>query len=47
MFPMDVGGLSRDVWVTTALGTGFLVHVVGILTPEDFKTIIDTKQEGK
>ena len=44
---MDVGGLSRDSWVTTTLGTGSLVHAVGILTPEDFKTVIDTEQEVK
>ena len=44
---MDVGGLSRDGRVTTTLGTSFLVHAVGILTPEYFKTVIDTDQEGK
>ena len=33
-FPMDVGGVSRDV----SLG-----QAVGILTPEDFRTIVDTE----
>ena len=43
---MDVGWLSRDGRVTTTLSTGSLVHAVCILIPEDFKTIIDTEQEG-
>ena len=42
-FPMDVGGVSRDDWVTTELGTGFLRQAVGILTPDDFQTIMDTE----
>ena len=44
---MDVGRLSRDSRVTTTLGRGSLVHAVGILTPEDFKTVIDSEKEVK
>ena len=46
-FPMDVGGLSRDGRVTNNLRTASLVYAVGILTPEDIETVIDTEQEGK
>ena len=42
-FPLDVGGLSRDGRVTTELGTGSLRQTVSILTPEDFRTIVDTE----
>ena len=42
-FPIDVGGVSRDVRVTTELGTGILRQAVGILTREDFRTIVDTE----
>ena len=30
--PLDVGGFSKDGWVTTELGTGSLLQAVGILT---------------
>ena len=40
---MDVGGVSRDGRVTTKIGTGFLRQTVGILTPDDFRTIVDTE----
>ena len=40
---MDVGGVSRDGRVTTELGTGSLRQAIGILTPEDFRTIVDTE----
>ena len=38
-----LAGLSRDGQVTTYFGTGFLAHVVSILTLKDFKTIVDTE----
>ena len=41
-FPLDVGGVSRDGRVNTELGTGHLRQAVGILTPEDFRPIVDT-----
>ena len=41
-YPMDVGRVSRDGWVTTELGTGSLTQAVGILNPEDFRTIVGT-----
>ena len=44
---MDVGKLPKDGRVTTTLGTGSIVHAVGILIPEDFKTVIHTEKEGK
>ena len=34
---MDVGGIS------TELGTGSLRQAVGILTPEDFRPLVDTE----
>ena len=37
----DVGGVSRDGRVTTELGTGSLKQAAGILTPEDFRSIVD------
>ena len=46
-FLIDVDGLSSNGRVTTTLNTGFLLHIIDILTPEDFKTVIDTEQEGK
>ena len=41
-FPLDVG-VSRDGRVNTELGTGSLKQAVGILTPEDFRPIVDTE----
>ena len=41
-FPLDVGGVSRDGRVNTELGTGSLRQAVGILTPGDFRPIVDT-----
>ena len=41
---MDVGGVSRYGWVTTELSTGSLRQAVGILTHEDFRTIVDTEE---
>ena len=41
-FPLDVGGVSRKCRITTELGTGSLRQAVGILTPEDFRPIVDT-----
>ena len=38
-FPMDVGGVPG---IATELGTGSLT--VGILIPEDFRTIVDTEK---
>ena len=40
-FPLDVGGVSRDGRVNTELGTGSLRQAVGILTPGDFRPIVD------
>ena len=42
-FPLDVGGVSRDSRVNTELITGSLRPAVGILVPEDFRPIVDTK----
>ena len=42
-FPLDVGGVSRDGRVNTDLGTGSLRQAVGILTPGDFRPIVDTE----
>ena len=42
-FPLDVGGVSRDGRVTTELGTSSLRRAVGILTPRDFRPIINTE----
>ena len=42
-FPLDVGGLSRDGWVNTELGTGSLRQAVGILTPGDFRPVVETE----
>ena len=46
-FPMDVGGVPRDGRVTITLGRGSLVHAIGILTLENFKTVIDIENEDK
>ena len=40
---MDVGGVSPDGRVTTEIGTGSLRQAIGILTPEDFRTIVHTE----
>ena len=42
-YPMDVGGITRDDRVSTELGTGSLRQVVGILTPKDFRPVVDTE----
>ena len=42
-YPLDVGGISRDGRVTTELGTGSLRQAVGILTPEDFRPVVDSE----
>ena len=42
-FPLDVGGVSRDGRVNTELGTSSLRQAVGILTPGDFRPIVDTE----
>ena len=44
-FPIDVGGITRDNRVTTELGTGSLRQAVGILTPKDFRPVVDTDSE--
>ena len=38
---LDVGGISRDGRVTTEFGTDSLRQAVGILTPEDFRLVVD------
>ncbi len=40
---MDIEGVFKDGRVTNELGTGSLRQSVGILTPEDFRTIVDTE----
>ena len=42
-FPLDVEGLSSDARVTIELGTGSLRHAIGIFTPNNFQTIVDTE----
>ena len=42
-FPYDVGGISRSSRVTPELCTGSLRQAVGILTPGDFRPIVDTE----
>ena len=42
-YPMDVGGISRNGWLTNELGSGSLRQAVGILTPEDFRPEVDTE----
>ena len=39
---MDVGGVSRNCRMTTELGSGPLRQAVAILTPGDFRPIVDT-----
>ena len=40
-YPVDVGGITRDDRVSTELGTGSLRQAVGILTPKDFRPVVD------
>ena len=42
-YPLDVGDVSRDSRVTTELGTGSLKYAAGILTPEDFRAVVDSE----
>ena len=42
-YPMDVGEIARDDRVSTEFGTGFLRQAVGILTPKDFRPVVDTE----
>ena len=42
-FPFDVGGISRDGRESTDLCTGSLRQAVGILTPKDFRPVVDTE----
>ena len=39
-YPVDVGGITRNVRVSTELGTGSLRQAVGILIPEDFRPVV-------
>ena len=41
--PLDVGGMSRNGLVTTELGTSSLRQAIGILTPKDFRPVVDTE----
>ena len=43
---MDVTGITRDDRVSTELGTGSLRQAVGILTPKDFRPVVDSKVSG-
>ena len=40
-FPIDVDGITRDNRVTTELGTSSLRQAVGILTPKDFRSVVN------
>ena len=42
-YPMDIGGITRDDRVSTELGTGYLHQAVGIITPKDFRPVVDTE----
>ena len=42
-FPIDVGGITRDNRVTNELGTGSMRQAVSILTPKDFRPVVDTE----
>ena len=42
-YPYDVGGISRDSRVTTQLSTGSLRQTVGILTPKDLRSVVDSE----
>ena len=41
--PMDVGGITRDDRVSTELGTGSLRQAIGILTPKDFRPVVESE----
>ena len=41
-FPLDVGGFTRTGQFTPELCTGSLGQAVGVLTPEDFRSVVDT-----
>ena len=45
-FPYVVGGISRSGRVTPELCTGSLRQAVGILTPKDFRPVVDTVRAG-
>ena len=42
-YPLDVGGISRDGRVTSELVTISQRQAVGILTPEDFRPVVDSE----
>ena len=42
-YPVDVGGITRDGRVSTELGIGSLRQAVGILTPKDFRPVVDSE----
>ena len=42
-YPVDVEGITGDDRVRTELGTGSLCQAVGILTPKDFRPVVDTE----
>ena len=42
-YPMDVGGITRHDRVSTELGTDSLRQAVGILTPKDFRPVVDSE----
>ena len=43
LYPMDVGRISRDGRVTNELSSGSLRQAVNILTPEDFRSVVDSE----
>ena len=42
-YPLDVGCVSRDGWVTNELGTGSLRYGVDIPTRKDFHAVVDSE----
>ena len=42
-YPLDVGGISRDGRDSTELCTGSLRQAVGILSPKDFRPVVDSE----
>ena len=40
---LEISGISRDSRVTCELGTGSRRQAVGILTPEDFRPVVDSE----
>ena len=42
-YPIDVRRISRDGRVTNELRSSSLCQAVGILTPEDFRPVLDTE----